>query len=178
MLIRIQNGEKNKALGARLPGGMEQILLARPIHSITGAWIGGPGCGRINDRLLTFQGVVQALWFKEITAGELTTPLLEEGSLPRGTHHAAHRMTHLQGPFGDLPTQRACAANHQNPHERSTKPAELRRAQGDDVRCWGRISILQHLEQQASSQEPNGNQHPKQGGSAEDFRSHGAERER
>ena len=84
-------------------------------------------------------------------------------------------MAFIKGTPGDLAAEGARATDYQNLHgnpPRSRASLEVRVSQARH-----RGSIAQEAEQEATAHETDGNQHPEQGGGAEDFRGHGPAQE-
>ena len=111
-----QQGEKNEAFDTRTFTGSDQIQLSVPVGDVHALGIcRATGC-RIDDGIDTVKGVIQAGWLKQITAGELTTPLLKKRRFARRSNHATHLMSGVEGLAGDLATQGARTTHHQNLH--------------------------------------------------------------
>ena len=111
-----QQGEKNEAFDTRTFTGSDQIQLSVPVGDVHALGIcRATGC-RIDDGIDTVKGVIQAGWLKQITAGELTTPLLKKRRFARRSNHATHLMSGVEGLAGDLAPQGARTTHHQNLH--------------------------------------------------------------
>ena len=164
-----QKREKHEALHLGPFTGPKQIQLAVPVGDINAFGVIRPTRGGIDDSVHALEGVIQAVGLQQITPGELTSPFLKKRGLAGGSHHATDLVAFIKGTAGDLSPQGARATHHQNLHG-----AHVNKAGSLDGPCRERGSVALKLEQQGTAGETDGNQHPKNGGCAEDLRCHGA----
>ena len=116
MSVSSEQRHKDKPFDLSALAGPQQIELSVPVRLVDAVGIGGTTGGRIDHRVHTIQGVIEAVWLEQVTTGELAAPFLQKRRLSRGANHAADVVSGIKGTAGNLSSKGARATQHQNLH--------------------------------------------------------------